>query len=371
MKFLIVIITLFLTAKIGFAQKPSKLIYFCSFGNESKNVNFDILDKHLDEGSPSLSLYLEKIKHIRQVPINKIIIKKAIGEKNAYAYYHNIGDKIYSKIAVDEDYYKSFFTIEKSKNAAIIFVLGHELSHFLNGGITGNEEDNNRYDYYLEELTADKDAGVAISKLTNMDVSFLNHSLITMLQDKNTHNEKHPATRFRVLAAKAGFWEGKLSNNAFDKDININENICVKSREDGKITLSIHEKKSNEHYMFVTFQDNNSFTFGKSDGNGNFSGDVIHYKSSEEKLYIGICKENEIYDNTGLMLWKSGTEYFGGFKSGNYDGKGRLSYKNGDEYDGEWRNNVKHGSGSFYRKKGDTTLTGCWQNGKYIGKECN
>jgi hypothetical protein len=66
-----------------------------------------------------------------------------------------------------------------------------------------------------------------------------------------------------------------------------------------------------------------------------------------------------------------GQNIFGGFKSGNYEGKGRLSYKNGDEYDGEWRNNVKHGSGSFYRKKGDTKLTGCWQNGKYIGEECN
>jgi hypothetical protein len=306
MKFLIVIITLFLTAKIGFAQKGAK--HVCSYANVSKNVELDVLDKRLEECSPSLSSYLEKIKHIRGITNNNAVVKKVAGEKDAYAYFNPNGEMVDLKIAIDEDYYESLFSIEKSKKAAMILILGHEFSHFQNGG--SFNAGKTRYDFFLHELTADKDGGIALSKLTNMDVSFLNHSMITLLQDKYVHNSKHPATMYRILASKAGFWEGKLSNNAFDKEININENICVKSRDNGRITLSIYEKKSHKYYMFVTYEDDNSFTFGESDENDNFNGNIIHYKSSEEKLYLGFCKENEIYDNTGFMLWKNGTEYF-------------------------------------------------------------
>lgn len=82
--------------------------------------------------------------------------------------------------------------------------------------------------------------------------------------------------------------------------------------------------------------------------------------------YTGKCKKG-MADGKGVSL---GTDkYDGQFKEGLPWGKGTYTWANGDVYEGEWVKGLRSGEGDFTYKKDDkdTTITGLWEDDKYLG----
>ena len=82
--------------------------------------------------------------------------------------------------------------------------------------------------------------------------------------------------------------------------------------------------------------------------------------------YTGKCKKG-LADGKGVSL---GTDkYDGQFKEGFPSGKGTYTWANGDVYAGEWKNGLRSGEGDYTYKiaEKDTTISGLWENDKYIG----
>jgi hypothetical protein len=82
--------------------------------------------------------------------------------------------------------------------------------------------------------------------------------------------------------------------------------------------------------------------------------------------YTGKCKKG-LADGKGISL---GTDkYDGQFKEGFPSGKGTYTWANGDVYVGEWKNGLRNGEGDLTYNIGekDTTISGLWENDKYIG----
>lgn len=67
--------------------------------------------------------------------------------------------------------------------------------------------------------------------------------------------------------------------------------------------------------------------------------------------YEGLWKDGE-WDGHGILKWKNGAVYVGGFRDGKRHGKGKMRFANGDVYEGQWR-------GVGYRNPGTGYNTSC------------
>ena len=84
--------------------------------------------------------------------------------------------------------------------------------------------------------------------------------------------------------------------------------------------------------------------------------------------YDGDCK-NGLANGTGTA---TGTDrYEGQFSKGLPNGKGTYKWTGGPVYSGEWSKGLRNGKGEmvYPTSRGDSTVTGYWRDGNYIGKE--
>jgi len=84
--------------------------------------------------------------------------------------------------------------------------------------------------------------------------------------------------------------------------------------------------------------------------------------------YDGECKKGLAH---GKGTAKGIDSYTGNFKKGLPQGNGVYVWANGNSYDGQWKKGELNGFGTmtYAPANGDSTQTGFWKYGKYIGKE--
>jgi hypothetical protein len=89
-------------------------------------------------------------------------------------------------------------------------------------------------------------------------------------------------------------------------------------------------------------------------------------KPAISESYSGKCKK-------GLASGKgkaTGTDsYEGQFSEGLPWGRGTYTWNNGDVYTGDWKNGLRNGEGDYTYKINDkdTTISGLWENDRYLG----
>jgi len=84
--------------------------------------------------------------------------------------------------------------------------------------------------------------------------------------------------------------------------------------------------------------------------------------------YVGDCKKGLAHGNGTA----TGTDrYEGKFNKGFPHGKGTYKWTNGPVYTGEWSKGILDGKGEmvYFTAKGDSTVSGYWRGGAYIGIE--
>ena len=343
----------------------------CNVNNEEE-CSVDEMDNNAIEcpNDDFLTGYLKTIKRIRKVPNNNTIIKRISYKNTASSYFterksdNNVDDQI---IAINSDYFQNFFKTEVSKKAILIFIIAHEFAHHLDGDTF--DKGKSLQDFYLKELIADKDGGYAVGKLTNMDISFFDQSLIKTLGYERHHTPSHPGTKYRVLAAKAGFLEAKLEGKTY---LELGQKKYYKTKTNEGVQYKVVSPSGN---LIFIFNDDDSFEFGEIDEADNYNGDVVEYEyqkgDDDNYIYLGRYENDEKSDNTGYCVFKSGHAYFGSFKDGLRNGQGRFVWKDGSKYEGEFLDGALNGYGKLYDAYGKLEKQGCWKAYKYVGPTCN
>ncbi|MFL2641777.1 MAG: MORN repeat-containing protein [Thermodesulfobacteriota bacterium] len=99
---------------------------------------------------------------------------------------------------------------------------------------------------------------------------------------------------------------------------------------------------------------------------------VLSMHSPEEHNLPSCNPKIEIWNDChGPAYFKSGSEYYGGWKNNLKHGLGVIIKKNGDKYKGEWKNDKYDGSGFYHYGVGpnqDDVYQGQWKEGAYHGK---
>jgi len=83
--------------------------------------------------------------------------------------------------------------------------------------------------------------------------------------------------------------------------------------------------------------------------------------------YVGDCKNGLAHGNGTAT---GADSYEGQFSKGMPNGKGTYKWTGGPVYTGEWEKGVRNGKGEmvYSTSRGDSTITGYWRDGNYIGK---
>jgi hypothetical protein len=120
------------------------------------------------------------------------------------------GDIVQKAIYLNVDYYKQLLQDSMEREALFTFLIGHEFSHHIFEDVQVNTKDD-LFENFRRELRADERAGYYVAKMTEVDIDFFD-KIIPLILNNTEHGRTHPARQFRILAAKAGWFSGKLEN---------------------------------------------------------------------------------------------------------------------------------------------------------------
>ena len=86
----------------------------------------------------------------------------------------------------------------------------------------------------------------------------------------------------------------------------------------------------------------------------------------DKSRYVGEFK-NGHYDGQGTVTYADGFKYVGEWKADKANGQGTAHFPDGRKYVGEWKDDKPNGRGTEYNPDGQTTRSGVWKDGKFIG----
>jgi hypothetical protein len=411
----------------------SCLVLFSAFSQPKRNV-CNVSGPPLDDvtlsknsipisATHSLVAYLQSTKSALGQSDARYYLRNITGYNSASAYY-----QLFTKSGLAErtislgiTFYDSKLTTQAERKAGYIFILGHELTHHINGdsGVDDEIEFNNM----SNELLADERGGYAVGKMTNEDISFFDNVLPKILTTKE-NTIYHPGLKWRILAAKAGWLNAKSENWKNDLTYNLNGRGYQKTLnsagtiqigeysgdnfngihemifKDGDIFIGNVKNGSIEGSGFRIYKDGSPYfdaiylggwvNNNKEGYNcyyywisgqkfvGRFSRDAMNGIGTSYfgKSTIGIrerCEGNFVngfLEGRGAYYYTNGARYEGEFKAGNFEGQGTYFYKDGSKYIGEWKNDKRHGNGVLFNAS-TVIKEGCWRDGAYVGKTCN
>jgi len=83
----------------------------------------------------------------------------------------------------------------------------------------------------------------------------------------------------------------------------------------------------------------------------NLKSERDHAKTKRDE-YVGETSGKGKREGQGILKFKDGDLYEGGFKDGKMHGKGRYKLADGDVYEGTWVSGAKHGPGTYWYASG-------------------
>lgn len=95
---------------------------------------------------------------------------------------------------------------------------------------------------------------------------------------------------------------------------------------------------------------------GKVSGRGLFRNGLPQdpfFVSAPERYYLGNLDKMLMHGSGGILHWKNGNRYLGGFHQDQLQGKGLLALNNQETYYGDFKNGVPDGQGTVYLPNGD------------------
>jgi predicted metal-dependent hydrolase len=314
-----------------------------------------------------------------------------------------LGGNIFFEVIIQEKFAKLDLSISENK-ALVVYILAHELTHYLNGSIFF-QQGSVPYYGYLAELLADDRAGFAVAKLNSTTIDFFDKiefkSILSPELNENsivTYSSVHPLFRHRVLVAKGGWMEGKT------QELKESETIRI-----GNEVFKVLKREINETQICQKF--GNSKTYGITKTVFNLSS-IQYYNSTDNKtMIVGIDYDTSMYSRGGIYLgefdrdigkpngigtylWQNGGWFNGVFQGGDeidgskncpgigiyvgtlkngrpYTGKGIFYLDSETVYQGEWVSSNRTGPGIVYSKNGKIIQQGCWKQDIFVGNICN
>jgi hypothetical protein len=395
------------------------------------NVNGDPIDEETLAGhsvpvssSSNLLSYLQRIKVAFGQPDAKYFLRNISNYNVAAAYYQPIPFKtgVERTITIDIAYYDTKLATAEERQVGYTWIIAHEFWHHVNGDMDMSDDDI-EFNNMAKELLADRKAGYAVGKLTDVDISFFDKLLPKILTSKE-NTPYHPAVEWRILAAKAGWLEAKaegwqndvtytLNGRGYRKILFSNGQIevgefdgstyngfLVSYYPSGDIIIGTAKNGIWEGNGFCLFKDgaadfSSVYLGGWSNGKPNCNrcnyywnsghkyigswsaglrnggGTLYFYKLAADlgDLYEGNWV-NDKMEGKGIYYYSNGERYEGELKSDKVNGTGTYFYADGSKYIGEWKDGNRHGKGILI--KGSIVLNdGCWRDNEYVGTSCN
>jgi len=321
-------------------------------------------------------------------------------------------------ITINPNFFRNFGWLESEQRALLAYALAHELAH--HQLLHTDKDYENVCNNLIAEIEADDRAGYAIAKLIpSIGIDFFESFLpkiITNIENVNSH----PGLKYRLMAIKGGWLEGKQGYNdtKIYKITNSTNTFCKMIYTDKEVYFGGLDKDNKETGEGIFFTrknvDDMSFIYFGGFKDRNFHGDKCLFYWENGTKYIGEVKDGA-RTGKGVSYYKGGYRYEGYFQEGLFSGKGIYYYSDGTRYEGDFFENYFEGNGSKYYPdgrlykgqfhkdlyegygtyqqkdgtiyrgffkngkehgygylyKGETLIKwGCWENGKYIGIEC-
>jgi hypothetical protein len=386
----IIFYCLFLT-NLAFSQK-SQYGAICNI--EGNSINSEYLRNNAKEVSKNDEVYgylnriIQELKpkrpeyfSIYDVPDTIIASAAKIPESN-----------LIKAIYINKTYYKLLFSDSLDREALFIYIFGHEITHHIEEHV--EMKDISEFESYFDELEADEKAGQLVAKLTNMSLDYFENILDILLR-KESESKTHPAKKYRILAAKAGYIQAKaviktpilgynekrppkyrifnVIEDETQKEISTFTEYPVKGEglnprpatENNPIFMKIVKNtSSNSVSIFNTSEDNKKqgvalnvlyknkvpkqiefYNYKNDSIRGELfmlTSDSIRFKEVIENNFLEIIKFKPVNLRNNEL-------YFG--KRNNfltYDGEGILFYENSKCYSGNFNNGHKEGQGKLY-----------------------
>jgi hypothetical protein len=328
------------------------------------------------------------------------------------------GDNVTKIIYVNKNYYKQLTMDSLDTEALFIYIIGHELSHHINEDVHYSKEQE--FNSFYRELIADEKAGFLIGKLTDIDFDFFDR-VINILLRRVSESSTHPAKKYRILAAKAGWIQAKIEKQgsyeqrptrvlglpvdksqrqikyrAFYMDqqipnpapptvpVNMSNIRIYTERKINDSDTIIRVIKSTENKSFSAyFLDKNNKKCGLAlsmiyNENDPKQIEFLNYENDSIKGEIFILtfdsiklKENikyNIYEITKSKSFNLSTKelYIGERNNLKYEGKGILFFDKGKCYSGNFKAGYKEGNGKLYENS-KIVYSGDFKNDLYDG----
>ncbi|MEM9299307.1 MAG: hypothetical protein AAGA64_13070 [Bacteroidota bacterium] len=315
------------------------------------------------EASSDLYEYLNELKSLFKQRFAKYNIRVISTKKTAAAHYQLIGNDVARVITINESYYENIAE-GIDKEALMVWILAHEFSHHVHGDIT-YDQDGIVANNLTKEILADNRAGYAVGKLTNADLSFFKEFLPKILS-VNKYSNTHPPLTYRLFASQMGWVEAK------NEESDLSEEFVHSANSSSEYFL--WKRESNPNMLYEIWNDGDLY-FGEAE-NTVASGDgfTVFFDGATELRSVFFGKNDGKVFN-GTVHRKSGDRYIGRKLLNNEriwqrDGYGSYYFRSGKIYRGLWKDNEKHGQGVLYEGK-EVIQSGCWQDGEYIGENCN
>lgn len=342
--------------------------------------------------SDDLKSYLKSIKDITSPATLNYYIANIKKSKTACALNIPINDGIQRVIAINEEYYSSKGSQQYQK-AMFIWIIGHEFTHHLRADYYYGKEKDELVNL-SSELLCDENAGYFVGKLTkDVNLSSLQSILASVLRN-NENSIYHPAVKYRILAAQAGWLRAK------SETIPVNQKVCVlndtilKTINERTGKRCIYQIKGTNKYGVARIEYDNDRLFMGSIIKGiglEGEGATWTFKSDNiQSIYIGAYK-NDLENGFGTLIWKmvsqggngvaanstmanlnceyQGEKYHGFFLNGKKSGYGTYYWPNGEIFIGEYNKNYRNGHGILYNTR-MIIQEGYWNDDKYMGSNC-
>ncbi|MEO0469576.1 MAG: hypothetical protein AAF206_08150 [Bacteroidota bacterium] len=396
MKHIFFLILLVLTAGKAFAQEI-EIEHVCGLDS---SVSYRWL---ADQNQPVLDGDL--ISHLNRViklflpntPSARYTLREIKGYPIAAAHHQRIKNAYPRVITINHEYFSSLTNMESEKEALLIWIIAHELTHHISGDnhylLSGKQTEN-----LIKEIYADERAGFAVGALTGVDIEFFQQILPKFLNNGHETNT-HPGNNDRILAAQAGWLTAKVPirrtkpreingrsfldngvsmgqvnnygvfNGIFRKTYEIEVNDTIIQRE---IIGNLNDQQKcivisrlvphgfDQQIYFGWFRKNVKEEYTLH-GHGR-----MYYPNG--RYYWGEFKDN-LKNGQGFEKKNGPFDYSGAFLNDLYHGYGRARYPSGRMYKGHWKEGKRHGDGILYR--GNTIISnGCWENDIFKGDHC-
>ncbi len=338
-----------------------------------------------------LYTYLEDIKKIFNQPFARYNLRNITTQNIAAAHLQRIhADAAARVITINSEHFSSKTNTSLQKKALLIWVLAHEIQHHTNGDLHYGEKivaDNLK-----KEILADERAGYAVGQLTDIDISFFQQILPTVLYS-NEDSNTHPPREYRIMAAQVGWMRAKLEDN---DEITIESNIYKVMKYDSGTNVWGQWINDSFNGISLHIYNNGNLYIGESKGGLKDGKGLIMYNDSKDEqfhsIHFGNWKNNlraglgtciwasgkwvgdkyvgswngKKRTGSGTYFWADGAKYVGNFINDKMNGEGTYNWKNGETYEGDWVNGMRTGGGTYTYLNGET-YEGDWVNGMRTG----